>query len=135
MEDPLFAPSTLVQRRLLVRDKDGNPTLAVVPLVTKAVMQDLHNAAAAMPYASPEPDPLHPDHFYDGMSCAEVMVRKRQTRAAFTGEDVEPVLDRLMGKPKQTSESLRINVTYEERIKQIAKDVSSRAPIDAEVME
>lgn len=132
MEDPLFSPPTTVQRRILAFDREGNPALAVVPLVTKAVMQDLHNAAAAMPYTSPEINPAHPDHQYDGMSCAEVMVRKRQARAAYTGEDVEPVLDRLMGKPKQTSESLRINVTYEERIKQIAKDVSARPPIDVE---
>lgn len=132
MEDPLFAAPATVQRRILAFDREGNPALAVVPLVTKSVMQDLYNAAAALPYVSLESDPFHPDHAFDGMSCAEVMVRKQMAAAARSGEPGE-VADRLMGKPKQTSESLRINITYEERIKQIARDLAAK-PIDAQVV-
>lgn len=136
MDDPLFAPAPLAplvaHRRLLGFDAQGQPTVAIVPLVTKGAMQDLYNAAAAQPY---QPDPANPlDAQYEGLSCAEVMVRKQMVKAARTGEPGE-VTDRLMGKPKQTSESVRVTVTYEERLKRIAQSVAAGAPItDAEVV-
>lgn len=134
MEDVLFAPAPqaplVAHRRILGFDAQGQPSVAIVPLVTKGAMQDLYNAAAAQPY---EPDPANPlDAQYAGLSCAEVIVRKQITRAARTG-DVGEVTDRLMGKPKQTSETVRVNITYEERLKRIAQGIAAK-PIDVEVI-
>lgn len=138
MDDPLFgAPAeppltpalVTINRRLMTVDAQGNPTVSIVPMVTKAAMQDLYNAAVALPFEAP--DPADPNHKFDGMTCAEVMVRKQVERAARSGEPGE-VTDRIMGKPKQTSESVKVSVTYEQWLKQTAQRMASEPFIEGE---
>lgn len=143
MEDPLAAappspsagaaasPVATIQRRIVVW-VDGAPVLASVPLVTKQTLNDLYLAAAAQPYIANPHDPQ--DAQYEGLTCAEVMVRKQIILAARTG-DAEIVMDRLLGRPKQTVESTKLSLTYEDKLKEIARQESLRVPahpIDAE---
>lgn len=138
MDDPVFgppqpaqgvAPVATLQRRLLGWDAQGNPQLVTVPLVTPAAMQELYSAAAALPYEGPEKR-------FQGLSCAEVIVRKQIEAAANGIGDEEKVLDRLMGKAKQRSESLTVTATYEEFLKTVARGVTAPPPgiVDAEVV-
>jgi hypothetical protein len=137
MDDPVFgpqpapvaAPPATIQRRLLGWDDRGNPVLTTVPVVTPKAMQDLYAAAATLPYEGPEKK-------YEGMSLAEVIVRRQIEAAAHGLGDDEKVLDRLMGKAKQRSESLTVVTTYEGMLKAIAEGVSTPPPgvVDAEVV-
>lgn len=116
-------------------DASGNPVLSTVPLATPAAMQQLYSAAAALTFECP--DPKHPDHRFHGMSLAEVIVRKQIERAASGIGDDEKVLDRLMGKPKQKTEQLRVNISYEEFLRDVASKTGGAPPpdiVDAEVV-
>lgn len=127
MDDPL-APSAqeaggagvvaVVQRRLVVWSEDGLPVVTTAPLVTQAQLKDLYAGAAAEPFDCP--DPLNPDHKYHGLPMAEVAVRKQMRAAALTG-DAEAVMDRLMGRPKQTTEKTTLSLTYEDALKEIER--------------
>lgn len=134
MQDPLAAPpahlgGAVIQRRLLDFDAEGNPCVVTVPLVTKSQLQDLWAAAGAAPYLVA--DPLSEEYrLYHGLSCAEVMVRKRMLEAARTGEQVsvDGVMDRLMGRPKQSSETTKLVLSYEDRLAEIARLETAKAP-------
>lgn len=132
------APVSVVLRRLVVWGPDGTPVLTTEPVITKAQINDLYMAAAAQPYV---PDPHNPqDAQYAGLTCAEVIVRKQIILAARTGE-AETVMDRLVGRPKQSVESTKLTLTYEDTLKEIARKAgiphgrpAGPPPIDAEAL-
>lgn len=105
-------------QRIAAWDGQGNPVVATVPLITKAQVAELYAAAAAETFNCP--DPLDPDHEFHGLSMAEVMVRK-EVRAAARSGNAETVMDRLVGRPKQTSESTRLTLGYEDALKEIER--------------
>ena len=106
------------KRRFITWDADGNPRVASEEVLTRAAVQDLYMAAAAQMY---EPDPHVPsDAQYAGLTCAEVMVRKQIQQAARSGA-AETVMDRLVGKPKQSTEITKLNLTYEDTLREIAR--------------
>lgn len=110
-----------VKRRFITWDATGNPQVVSEDVLTKAAIQDLYMAAAAQMY---EPDPHTPsDAQYAGLTCAEVMVRKQIQQAARTGV-AEIVMDRLVGKPKQSTEVTKLNLTYEDTLREIARKES-----------
>lgn len=130
MEDPLApssvapspreegAASLVVRRRIVQWDAQGNPVVSLEPMVTSAQVRDLHAAAVARPFSAP--DPVDPDHKYDGLPMIEVMVLKKVERAARSGES-EEVLDRLVGRPKQTTETTKLTVSYEDALREIER--------------
>lgn len=107
-----------VKRRFITWDAAGNPQVVSEDVLTKAAINDLYMAAAAQMY---EPDPHVPsDVQYAGLTCAEVMVRKQIQQAARTGL-AETVMDRLVGRPKQSTEVTKLNLTYEDTLREIAR--------------
>lgn len=106
--------------------------MTTAPLITKNQLQDLYMAAAAQPFICE--DPLDPDFPYNGMTCAEVMVRKQILKAAQTG-DAEMVMDRLLGRPKQSVESTKLSLTYEDFLKETARKEADKRPSPATIAE
>lgn len=122
---PVVVP---VQSRIIVWD-NGVPRLAVEPVLARHHIQAIYFVAAAQPFACD--DPLDPDFArYDGMTCAEVMVRKQVEGAARSGDtdEIERVMDRLIGKPLAKSESTHVHATYEEALRAISEKAR---PVDA----
>lgn len=122
-----------VQQRLIVW-RDGQPVLAAEPVLTRGTLQSLYLVAAAQPYEVT--DPLDPDFGkYDGMTIAEVLVRKQLMNAARSG-NAEEVMDRLIGKALSKSESVNVNLNgnYEVWLKQKAEALKAQV-LDAEVVE
>lgn len=117
------APFVPVHRRLIVWDPTtGLPSLAAEPVLAKHHLQSLYFVAAAQPYVVE--DPLDPDFgLYDGMTIAEVMVRKQLAAAAKTGDSslVETVMDRLIGKPMARAENLTVSASYEDFLRGVEK--------------
>ena len=104
-----------VQRRIIEWDANGVPILTAQPVLTKAHIQSLYMVVAAQPYEVT--DPLDPDFgLFDGMTIAEVLVRKQLLAAVKSGE-AELVMDRLIGKALTKSESVTLHATYEEYLK------------------
>lgn len=120
-----------VQQRLIVW-RDGQPVLSAEPVLTRGTLQSLYLVAAAQPYEVT--DPLDPDFGkYDGMTIAEVLIRKQLMNAARTG-DAEAVMDRLIGKAMSKSENVNVNIdgSYEGFLKRKAAELAK--VVDAEVV-
>ena len=123
-----LTPNALVpvQRRLTGWDERGQPVVYSAPMLTKSQIADIVTAAVSQPYEE-EGDALAiemglpPSKFY-GRTNIEVMLIRLAEHAARTGDkdEVEDFLDRLLGKPKQTSEVVKTTLTYEDRLKEIA---------------
>ena len=129
---PEAAALVPVQQRLIVW-RDGLPVLTSEPVLTRGTVQNLYLLGAAQPYEVT--DPLDPDFGkYDGMTIAEVLVRKQLMNAARTG-DAEAVMDRLIGKSLSRGENLNVNVdgSYEGFLKRKAAELAQ--VVDAEVVE
>ncbi len=130
MNEPALVP---VQRRI-IKWENGVPVLTAEPVLTKNHVQSLYFIAAAQPYEVT--DPYDPDFGkYDGMTIAEVLVRKQLLAAAKSG-DVEAAMDRLIGKPMARGENVNVNLggSYETYLKGLAEKAKA-APIDAQVVE
>ena len=123
------APIVVPVYRTIITWKDGQPVMAAEPVLTQHHVRNLYLIAAAQPYEVT--DPLDPDfgHF-DGMTIAEVMVRKQLIAAAKSG-DVEAAMDRLIGKPMSRGENVNVELkgSYEDFLKDLATK-TQRAPIE-----
>lgn len=124
-----------VTQRLVTWDAQGNPLVKNVAVFTKAQVSEVAMAAASQLYVDPNDElaielGIPPSEFY-GMTNLEVMLIKQARWAAESGETdvIEKVLDRLIGRPKQSSESHHVHETYEEALKRIGGKV-----VDAEVV-
>lgn len=128
MAEPLAPVLVPVQKRIITWDPaTGQPVLTSEPVLTKTHLQSLYFVVAAQPYIVE--DPLDPDFAkYDGMTIAEVMVRKQVENAAKHGTlvEIETVMDRLIGKSMARSEGLVVHKTYEDRMREI-RDARMRA--------
>lgn len=133
----VIAPVPAHQRIVKFNPESGVPEVTTAPMVTRSQVNDAITAALALPY---EPDPrIVGDEAFRGMTNLEVMMRKRARLAARTGEDgpSESLLDRMMGKPKTTSENLSVSVDYVAYLKSLAEktvSAAARGPIDAQVV-
>ena len=136
-----------VNRRIVTWDALGNPVVRDVPMLTRALVSEIAMAAASMPYVDPDDElaismGLSPSEFY-GKTNLEVMLVKRTREAARTGDtdQVEKILDRLVGKPKAVSETHSVTESYEGFLKRTAgavKRVGPTAPdsvVDAQVVD
>lgn len=103
-------------------------------MMTTAQIGNLAAAALSAPYD----DPLGLEPQYAGMTCGEVNMAKRAQRAAATGSLVEgeALLDRAIGKPKNSSENVNVNLSgnYEGFLAEKARKARAK-PIEAEVVD
>ena len=132
-DPPARALGAVVQRRLVAFDPmTGAPTVTNVPMMTPAQIGNLAAAALSAPYE----DPLGLEPQYAGLTCGEVAMAKRAQRAAASGGivETESLLDRAIGKPKNSSENVNVNVngSYEDFLREKAAKIS---PAVADVVE
>ena len=115
-----------INRRIVAWDPDtGQPVVQNVPMFTRAQISEIALAAASQPYVDPDDEikielGLAPSRFF-GRSNLEVMLVKQAEGAAKTGEGVDSILDRLIGKPKQSLESVKVSMSYEDWLKDVAR--------------
>ena len=122
------SPSPVYQR--ITKFIDGVPTVVAVPMLTKQNLRDIYLIAASQPYVVE--DPFDPEfEKYDGMTCAEVMVRKEIEQAARLGDmaAAEKIMDRIIGRPEQISKTLEVSASYEEWLKSQAGPVINVSPV------
>jgi hypothetical protein len=137
--DPARALGVVIQRRLVQFDPvTGYPVVVIVPTLTKTQIGDTAAAALSLPYE----DPLNLEPQYKGLTNVEVAMTKVAKRAALNADlaDVEMLLDRAIGRPKNTAENVNLNVngTYEDFLRSVAAKVTPSSPsptiVDAEVV-
>lgn len=99
-------------------DANGVPVPSSAPLLSKQNVEDLAVAALSLPYVG-DPLGLYPE--FDGMTNAEVMLVKLARQAADGSMDAtEILLDRVLGRPKQSVESKTFRMTYEDLLREKA---------------
>lgn len=142
----------LVRGRLIDWDPaTGLPTPTSRPVLTAQQVEALSSTALSLLYDPEEPDP---DEFtsekgfelahrkweaerakYEGMTCGEVMMVKLAQRAAEGNHAAtEELLDRVLGRPKQTSEVKSMTMKYEDYLKKMADEDSKASAMDAHIV-
>ena len=114
-----------IQRRVIGWDPEtGAPSVELVPMVTKAQAEATVSATAALPYDGPELE-------FQGLSNLEVaLIRQAQGAARGDREDLKEIMDRIAGRPKQTSEVTKVTMTYEDNLKATAARRAGKASVD-----
>lgn len=109
----------IIQKRMIVWGTDGVPRPAAVPSLSTASISELAVVALSLPY---KPDPLCPsDVEFEGMSNAEVMIVKLARSAAGGSQAATTeLLDRVLGRPKQSIESKSLSMSYADVLKEKA---------------
>jgi hypothetical protein len=103
----------------------GQPVVQAVPMFTREQVADIIVAAATDLYDADAV--LEPE--FVGKTNLEVMVLKRTRRAARSGDmdEVESLLDRIVGKPKTTAEVTKKVITYEDALREIQRRTPAQA--------
>lgn len=71
---------------------------------------------------------------YAGMTCAEVMMVRLAQRAADGNQAAtSELLDRVLGRPKQTSEVKSVSMKYEDYLKKVAEEDAKRRAAESVV--
>jgi hypothetical protein len=106
---------------------DGLPTAGTRPVVTVEGVRELVRVAMSLEYV-PDPDRIE-DWEYEGMTNAEVMAIKLVRQAA-KGDTavISEVLDRVIGKPKQSIDSRTMTMTYQDYLEGLAKSEPGNSP-------
>jgi len=169
-----MVPISGVQKRVIAWTPEGVPVPVDVPALTRAGIEELPRTALSLPYLVPplvlpldpgkdatraqraqydaECERLEYEHSSEmeflGMTNAVVMVIK-QARAAAKGDPgaTRDMLDRVLGKPKQSVESTSVVLSYEDVLREKARRAaaspsqspqsvqsSEEPPVDAEVV-
>jgi hypothetical protein len=131
---PAVGSLGIIQKRMIVWGPDGVPRPSSVPTISRQGIEDLAAVALSLPYKIPEvplnlPDKEHQEAVarredemeFEGMTNAEVMIVKLARSAA--GGDAEAtsmLLDRVLGRPKQSVESKSMTMTYADVLKEKA---------------
>ena len=122
MENKELGP--IIQKRMIVWGSDGLPRPSSAPSLTPASISELAAVALSLPY---KPDPLIPSEAeeFEGMTNAEVMIVKL-ARSAAGGNmaATTELLDRVLGRPKQSVESKNLSMTYADVLKEKAARLS-----------
>ena len=152
---PAVGSPGLVQKRLIVWGPDGVPRPSSVPALTSQGISDLAAVAASLPYKlrplktfpplskdasavekgrrqqeEEEAQREYEDELeFQGMTNAEVMII-RMARTAASGDQAaaDRMLDRILGRPKQSVETKSMSMTYADVLKEKA---ARAAAVDA----
>jgi len=93
-------------------------------VITKASVKKLIEAVLAIPYISEITD-----ESLEGLPVAEVMfIRLAQSAAEGNHEALKILLDRVLGKPKQFSETVTMKMSYRDFLEQLAKKEEGDEP-------
>jgi len=151
---PAVGSLGVVNKRMIVWGPDGVPRPSSVPTISKQGIEDLAAVALSLPFKPKEipfeltvPLPLdasevqknaremalmeaehelEQEREFEGMTNAEVMIVKL-ARSAAGGDPVATsmMLDRVLGKPKQSVESKSMTMTYADVLKEKAARAAS----------
>lgn len=151
------SPSTADEGRSLVRGRlidwdpaTGLPVPISRPLLTTPQIEALATTALSLLYDPDEPDETDftskksyeaavkkwetERNKYAGMTCGEVMMVKLAQHAAEGNHAAtEELLDRVLGRPKQTAEVKSVSMKYEDYLKKMAEEDARRGAVDVEV--
>lgn len=143
----IVKPSGSTIQRRMVSWVGGMPVPTSVPLVTKPALEELASVAMSLPYVPTPPKDLVPDtpkwtawelaeREFEGMTNAEVILIK-MARSAASGDQgaATALLDRILGRPKQSVESKSFTMSYTDVLKEKAermKDVSPSQSMPSE---
>jgi hypothetical protein len=131
---PVVGALGVINKRMIVWGPDGVPRPSSVPTISRQGIEDLAAVALSLPYKIPEVPLNLPDKErqeavarreaemeFDGMTNAEVMIVKL-ARSAASGdpEATSMLLDRVLGRPKQSVESKSMTMTYADVLKEKA---------------
>lgn len=123
----------VINRRMIVWGPDGVPRPESVPMLSPKNVEDLASTALSLPYKT---DPFSvSDEEFVGMTNAEVML-VRMARLAAGGDlsAANVLLDRVLGKPKQSIESKNVNVSYADVLKEKAERAAKEGVVNCEVV-
>jgi hypothetical protein len=153
----------VIQRRMIAWTPEGLPVPVSVPQLSKAGIEELATTALSLTYRVPPLIlPLDPGREctearraqyelereaaelaheaeleFEGMTNAEVMIIKLARAAAAGDKDAtSAMMDRVLGRPKQSVESKSLKLTYEDYLKEMARGGAAAAESErAEVVE
>jgi len=152
---PAALGGVMVSKRMIVWNAEGQPVPAEVPVLTKPQIESLSATALSLLYEPEKPglsifttevakknaQTLYDEECakYAGMTCAEVMfVKLAQKAAAGSLSATTELLDRTLGKPKQSSEVKSFSMKYEDYVKKVAEEEErarlSRGTVTVEVL-
>lgn len=98
--------------------KDGVPTVEIACQQVKEIIPDVLLTALLEPFV--DDLGIYPE--FAGLTKLEVMAKNIASNAALGGIDsVNQMLDRILGKPKQSSESKNLNVTYQDFLNELER--------------
>lgn len=160
-----------VNRRIIVWGPDGMPAPSAAPMITKPALESLAGVALSLPYKIKDKVPFEltvplpvdasqaaknqrevdlqraeyeweQDQEFAGLTNAEVMII-RLARAAAEGNlaSIESMLDRALGRPKQSMETKSLTMSYADVLKEKAarlrqnEALAAAATVDAEVVQ
>jgi hypothetical protein len=139
-EHPPVAPVTTGGK--LIRWVNGQPVPTYAPPLNKDQMSNLITAALSTEYKG-DLDPVtgEPYNFnirFTGMTCAEVMaIRLAEKAAAGDSKSITEILDRILGKPKQSVESVGVKMNYRDYLNFLAvnEEAQESAEFEATTVE
>ncbi len=131
---PAVGALGVINKRMIVWGPDGVPRPSSVPTISKQGIEDLAAVALSLPYKIPEvpldlSDAEHKkavarreeEMEFEGMTNAEVMIVKLARSAASGDPDATTMLlDRVLGRPKQSVESKSVTFSYADVLKEKA---------------
>ena len=95
-----------------VRWENGMPIAKDLPVFKKEAVSEVALISLAMPYEGDEPE-------FQGLSNLEVtFIQLAKKSASGDLPSINAILDRAVGKPKQTSENLNASISLTELVKQ-----------------
>lgn len=124
---PFSPPARQKTGGMLINWVDGRPIPVYSQPLNKQQVSDLVTSALSLQYTGdtdPETgEPINFDMRFAGMTNAEVMAIKLAEKAA-NGEmkAIEQLLDRILGKPKQSVETVGVKMNYKDFLDVIAGD-------------
>ncbi len=113
-------------KKLVIEWVDGVPVPTEREIVTKEAVAQLPLTVISLPYKRTELEvEFDIDLEYEGLTNGEVMmleIAKSAARGDHRAADM--LLDRILGKPKMTSENTNLNVSYQDYLQTLVdKDI------------
>lgn len=112
---------------LIIKWVDGKPVPTHTKILDKEAVSQLPITALSLPYERSELEKeLGVDEEFEGMSNIEVALIRLSRDASRGGyKALETLLDRAIGKPKQQIESKNFSMTYEDWLKEKARELEN----------
>ena len=115
----------------LIRWENGVPIPCTKRIVKPENIQDIIQAAVSLPFTVDDDDyDLYPELY--GLSYAEVAAIKLARNAA-KGDTtaINALLDRMVGKPKQSIETKNLNMSYQDYLDKVGKQTQEQEALQS----